>query len=124
MTGNKTDYTRDNFLWNMIGSVLYALATILLVRLTRQAAGTGAGADFNIALKTGQILLTVGYFEIRPFQVTDVKGEYQFQDYFSLRILTCALMAVSGFLFPWLTGEEGTRFLLFFLLCQVVIMNP
>lgn len=123
MTGNKTDYTRDNFLWNMIGSVLYALATILLVRLTRQAAGTGAGADFNIALKTGQILLTVGYFEIRPFQVTDVKGEYQFQDYFSLRILTCALMAVSGFLFPWLTGEEGTRFLLFFLLCLYKLMD-
>lgn len=117
MSGSKTDHARDNFLWNMTGSALYALATILLVRLTRGAAGTGAGADFNIAFKTGQILLTVGYFEIRPFQVTDVKGEYGFQDYLSFRILTCAAMAAGGFLFPWLTGESGERFFLFVLLC-------
>ncbi len=123
MLGSKTDHTRDNFLWNMIGSVLYAAATILLVRLTKGAAGTGAGADFNIAFKTGQILLTVGYFEIRPFQVTDVKNEYSFRDYFSLRILTCAVMAVSGFLFPWLKGESGLRFALFALLCLYKMMD-
>ncbi len=121
--GSKTDHTRDNFLWNMIGSVLYAAATILLVRLTKAAAGTGIGADFNIAFKTGQILLTVGYFEIRPFQVTDVSNEYSFRDYFSLRILTCGLMAVSGFLFPWLTGESGLRFALFALLCLYKLMD-
>lgn len=121
--GRKNDHTRDNFLWNMIGSVLYAAATILLVRLTKGAAGTGVGADFNIAFKTGQILLTVGYFEIRPFQVTDVKNEYSFQDYFSFRIITCAVMAVSGFLFPWLKGESGQRFALFFLLCLYKLMD-
>ena len=43
--GADRNHARDNFLWNMIGSVLYAAATILLVRLTRGAAGTGAGAD-------------------------------------------------------------------------------
>ena len=121
--GSKTDHTRDNFLWNMIGSVLYAAATILLVRLTKGAAGTGTGADFNIAFKTGQILLTVGYFEIRPFQVTDVKNEYSFRDYFSLRILTCAVMMISGFLFPWIKGESGLRFALFALLCLYKMMD-
>ena len=121
--GSKTDHTRDNFLWNMIGSVLYAVATILLVRFTKGVAGTGVGADFNIAFKTGQILLTVGYFEIRPFQVTDVSNEYSFRDYFSLRILTCGLMAVGGFLFPWLTGETGLRFALFALLCLYKMMD-
>lgn len=121
--GHKADHTRDNFIWNMIGSVLYAAATILLVRLTRGAAGTGTGADFNIAFKTGQILLTVGYFEIRPFQVTDVTGEYSFGDYFSFRILTCGVMLLAGFLFPLATGEEGQRFALFFLLCLYKLMD-
>ena len=121
--GADRDHAKDNFLWNMIGSVLYAAATILLVRLTRGAAGTGAGADFNIAFKTGQILLTVGYFEIRPFQVTDVKNEYSFQDYLSLRVITCALMAVLGFLYPAVSGEEGERFALFALLCLYKLMD-
>ena len=110
--GTKTDHTRDNFLWNMIGSALYALATIVLVRITRGTAGTGVGADFNIALKTGQILLTIGYFEIRPFQVTDVAGEYSFQEYYSFRFLTCGAMAVSG-----------VRFALFALLCLYKLMD-
>ena len=121
--GTKTDHTRDNFLWNMIGSALYALATIVLVRITRGPAGTGVGADFNIALKTGQILLTIGYFEIRPFQVTDVAGEYSFQEYYSFRFLTCGAMAVSGVLFPWLKGESGVRFALFALLCLYKLMD-
>lgn len=121
--GGKADHTRDNFIWNMIGSVLYAAATIVLVRLTKGAAGTGTGADFNIAFKTGQILLTIGYFEIRPFQVTDVTGEYTFCDYFSFRILTCAVMLLSGFLFPVLKGERGERFVLFFLLCLYKMMD-
>jgi O-antigen/teichoic acid export membrane protein len=121
--GNKTDHTRDNFIWNVIGSVLYAAATILLVRFTKGAAGTGTGADFNIAFKTGQILLTIGYFEIRPFQVTDVTGEYTFCDYFSFRILTCALMLLAGFLFPLVKGEQGERFALFFLLCLYKLMD-
>lgn len=121
--GSKADHTRDNFIWNMIGSVLYAAATILLVRLTKGAAGTGAGADFNIAFKTGQILLTIGYFEIRPFQVTDVTGEYSFCDYFSFRILTCGLMLLAGFLFPLAKGESGQRFALFFLLCLYKLMD-
>ena len=107
----------------MIGSVLSAAATSLLVRFTKGVAGTGVGADFNIAFKTGQILLTLGYFEIRPFQVTDVSNEYSFRDYFSLRIVTCALMAVGGFLFPWLTGEKGLRFALFALLCLYKMMD-
>ena len=121
--GADRDHARDNFLWNMIGSVLYAAATILLVRLTRGAAGTGAGADFNIAFKTGQILLTVGYFEIRPFQVTDVNNEYSFQDYLSLRVITCAVMAALGFLYPAVSGEEGERFALFALLCLYKLMD-
>ncbi len=121
--GADRDHARDNFLWNMVGSVVYAASTILLDRLTRGAAGTGAGADFNIAFKTGQILLTVGYFEIRPFQVTDVNNEYSFQDYLSLRVITCAVMAALGFLYPAVSGEEGERFALFALLCLYKLMD-
>ncbi len=121
--GTRTDHTRANYVWNMIGSGLYAAATIVLVRLTMTAAGTGAGADFNIAFKTGQILLTVGYFEIRPFQVTDARGEYSWHDYFSFRLITCAAMGVCGLGYPLITKETGQRLLLFVLLCLYKLMD-
>lgn len=90
--------SKRNFIWNMIGSGIYAMATVLFVLIAKRVVGEEAGARFYMAFTTGQMLLTIGYFEIRPFQVTDVKGEYKPQEYFGFRVLTCALMMVVGLL--------------------------
>ncbi len=106
-----------NVVWNMIGSLVYSIATIVLATLVKRIAGIDAGDDFTIAFKVGQTLLTVGYFEVRLFQVTDEREEYKFQDYFSFRLITCALMLVLCFAYLLVTGRSGEMFLLFLSLC-------
>lgn len=80
----------------MLGSGIYSLATVIFVMLAKRIVGEEAGAKFYMAFTTGQMLLTIGYFEIRPFQVTDVRGQYKPKEYFGFRVLSCAAMLVCG----------------------------
>lgn len=80
----------------MLGSGIYAAATILFVMIAKRCAGEEAGAQFYMAFTTGQMLLTLGYFEMRPFQSTDVSYEYTAGEYFGFRGITCGLMVLGS----------------------------
>ena len=80
----------------MLGSGIYSLATVIFVLLAKRLVGEKAGAEFYMAFTTGQMLLTIGYFEIRPFQVTDVAHQYEPGVYFGFRFISSALMLLCG----------------------------
>ena len=83
---------KKQFIWNMLGSGIYSLATVIFVMLAKRLVGEEAGAKFYMAFTTGQMLLTIGYFEIRPFHVTDVKQQYKAKEYFGFRVISSAAM--------------------------------
>lgn len=114
---------KRNVIWNMIGTLVYSIATILLVTVVKRIVGIEAGDDFTIAFKLGQTLLTVGYFEVRLFQVTDEREEYQFQDYFSFRLITCFLMVLCCLIYLLVTGRSGSMYLLILFLCLFKMMD-
>lgn len=89
---------KKQFIWNMLGSGIYSLATVIFVMLAKRLVGEEAGAKFYMAFTTGQMLLTIGYFEIRPFQVTDVRQQYKAKEYFGFRVLSSAAMLVCAVL--------------------------
>ena len=88
---------RQNMIWNMIGSFCYAFASMVLSFLVMRLAGEEQGGIFSFGYSTlGQQLFIVAYFGIRPFQITDGKGEYSFGDYLRHRKLTCLLALAGG----------------------------
>lgn len=108
---------KNNVIWNMIGTLVYSIATILLATVVKRVVSIDAGDDFTIAFKTGQTLLTIGYFEVRLFQVTDEREEYQFRDYFSFRLITCLLMMLCCLIYLLMTGRGGSIYFLILFLC-------
>ena len=63
---------QKNIIWNMIGSFLYAFASMVLSIAVVQLAGEDAGGVFTCAFTTfGQHMFMASYFGIRPFQITD-----------------------------------------------------
>ena len=98
---------KKKFIWNMLGSGIYSLATVIFVMLAKRIVGEEAGAKFYMAFTTGQMLLTIGYFEIRPFQVTDVRGQYRPSEYFGFRVLSCAAMLVCGLIVGVVYAANG-----------------
>ncbi len=111
----------------MLGSGIYSLATVIFVMLAKRIVGEEAGAKFYMAFTTGQMLLTIGYFEIRPFQVTDVRGQYKPKEYFGFRALTSLAMLLCGIVvgFVYVTNgkADGAGFGLIMTMCVLKMLD-
>ena len=87
---------RSAYFWNMLGSLVYAVTSMLLGVAVTKLAGAYAGGIFFFGFSTlGQQLYIVSYFGMRPIQVTDVSNEYSFGDYLRLRVITSALAVMA-----------------------------
>ena len=94
-------------LWNIAGSFVYAFASMVLSFLVIRVVGDDQGGIFSFGFSTlGQQMFIVAYFGIRPFQITDNKGEYSFGEYLECRNATCILALVMGAVY--LTYRHGT----------------
>lgn len=101
---------RAKFFWNMAGSMCNALSSMVLLTFVTRAAGSANGGIFSLAFSTAQLLSTVGCFETRVIQATDVQEKYKFPTYLAFRLFTCFLMmagAVGYVLFAGFGGEKA-----------------
>lgn len=96
---------KRNVSWNMVGAVVYSVITIILATIVRRTDAAAANA-FTFDFKLAQLLLTVGYFEVRVFQVTDSKNKYSFADYLGFRICTCIFMVLCGLVYFMFSGKS------------------
>lgn len=98
LLGNGRWATRKNIIWNMIASTLASAQSALMLVIVNRTVGLTEAGIFTLAYSIAQMMMTIGYFDMRSYQVTDVKNEMPFRHYFASRIITCILMmAVSGF---------------------------
>ncbi|MGI5868926.1 MAG: lipopolysaccharide biosynthesis protein [Kiritimatiellia bacterium] len=98
---------RRTYFWTALsGGGVSASSFILLVLIVRLLGGQGPywGGVFSIALAVSQQLITIGLFQMRPFQVSDVDEAYSFSDYLLSRVLTVGLMGVAGAVWIVATG--------------------
>lgn len=104
--------SRDLF-WNTAGSLIYALMSMVLAFFVMRTQGAEDGGIFGFGFSTfGQQMFIVAYFGIRPFQITDVKGEYTFGEYKRFRFLTSglAVFAAAVWLGTLLISGEYTAY--------------
>ena len=70
-----TDIGRQNVVWNIAGSFVYALASMVLSFLVIRVVGDGQGGIFSFGFSTlGQQMFIVAYFGIRPLPGTTAMG--------------------------------------------------
>ena len=117
----KPSFMKNDVLWNGIGSMTYALASMVLAFFVLRLGGEEQGGVFGFGYSTlGQQFFIIAYFGLRPFQITDMKGEFSFREYRQYRYITggLALFFALGFLFfqfalGFYSGEKSS--ILFFL---------
>lgn len=123
LIGRGENLEKQNMLWNMIGSFLYAFASMALTMAVVQLVGDEQGGIFTFAFTTfGQQMFMVAYFGIRPYQITDVENRYTFGDYLRLRILTSsAALAIGAAFVLWNGYQPQKAWVVFLMVCYKVI---
>jgi len=98
---------RSAVLWNAFSAMMNSFqTTILLIVLTRAGTDTDSGI-FVMAYAVGNLMLQVGKYGVRQFQVTDTAEAYTFRDYVAARCLTVGLMLLASFGYAGYTLFSG-----------------
>lgn len=115
---------KRNFIWNVIGSFLYAFASMVLSIAVVQIAGEDAGGIFTFAFTTfGQHMFMVAYFGMRPFQITDTGNRYSFGEYLGLRHITCASALAIGLGYVMINGYTFEKAAVVFLMVAYKVID-
>lgn len=94
--GVRTADVRKTMLWLTLGTVVYLGAQWLLTVVVFQLAGPAANGDYTLALSASSVAYAVVLFGMRPFQISDTRGEYADAVYLASRAAT-SLLAVAAF---------------------------
>ena len=108
---------RSAFVWNMIGSSMYAASSLLLTYLTIRMVGADEGGMFAFALTIAQLLANIVYYETRNYQVTDTKKQYIFGDYHSVKIINSIGMLLTASVLVVARRYSFTKAILVILVC-------
>ncbi|HEY0221715.1 MAG TPA: hypothetical protein VGC17_02830 [Lactovum miscens] len=88
-----------DFLWNTIGTFVYAIVLIVLTIAVSRINGQTSSGNFTFSFNIAQIFWLFATFGIRNFQVTDIKNEYNYRDYFQSRIFSCTISLTFAIIF-------------------------
>ena len=96
--------TKKTLIWTTISGFLYACIALILPMVTTrligadagEVAGKAAGGAVADTINISQVLITIGLFSVRTFQVSDDKGTFSFSRTFSFRLWTVLVMAVAS----------------------------
>lgn len=123
IVGTNKNIEKKAFIWNIIASTLNAgMSAILLIAVTRTVGVAEAGI-FSLAFSIAQLMLTIGYFDMRAYQVTDVKQEVQFRHYLASRVITCAIMMVVSIGYIWIKEYDRYKSTIILLLCILKMLD-
>ena len=99
----------DGFIFNSLGGLLNAFQSVFVLMVLSRVMPTLDGAGvFIFAYSVANLMLNIGKYGMRNFQVTDVKEKYAYSTYFKSRVLTTAVMVVASAVYVAVrNGIEG-----------------
>jgi len=103
----------STYFWTVLSGTTYSASTFFMFWLLSRLCGPYEAGVFTLVMAAGQQLLTIGYFNVRTYQVSDVAERFSFSQYFSFRMVTCAVMAAAGIAWMVLGGYRGEKLVCF-----------
>lgn len=97
---NDKNITRDTFFWNAFSAVMNSFQTMLLLLMITRMGNVNDASIFVMAYAVGNLMINIGRYGVRQYQVTDVREKYCFKSYVNARIVSMILMlmATMGYL--------------------------
>lgn len=83
-----------NFIWNTFAGLVNAAEAVILLMVVGRTNGLEDAGILTIAFAIGNLMMTIGRYGVRNYQVTDVEEKLSFGSYFTHRICTVFLMGI------------------------------
>lgn len=89
---NSKNIEKSAYLWNTTAAMLNAFQTVFILMLISRIDPIIDAGVFTISFAIGNLMLTIGKYGIRQYQVSDIKEKYSFKEYLIVRIITTIVM--------------------------------
>ena len=120
---NKKVSLKENTLWYTMGTLCSSATSFLLMIYVTRILGVDEAGVFSISYSVGQLMLSIGWFGTRQFQVSDVNEEFKFSDYLSLKLLTSIVMIVGCIIYSFFLHFNTYKLIVTFLYCLFLICD-
>lgn len=114
---------KSSYIWNTIAGLAVALQSAVMLIVMSRTNGLEDSGIFSIAFAVSSLMLFIGEFGVKKYQVSDVKEKYKFADYYTVRIITCAAMIIVSFLYVGYSLIFGNYSLYKFIILMIVCMT-
>lgn len=104
--------TRD-FVWNSIGNASWAFVFPVITMISTWLVGVETAGIISMAFVVGILLMFVGNFGVRTYQISDINSEHSFKDYQANRWVTCLIMLAIGWIYCTIRGYDSLMFNIF-----------
>ncbi len=105
---NTKSIHRSAVIWNALSAMMNSFQTMVLLMVITRLGTTEDSASFVMAYAIGNLMLNVGKFGMRQFQVTDTNEVYQFGVYRRSRTVSTVLMLVLSMVYVGWNLLQGT----------------
>jgi O-antigen/teichoic acid export membrane protein len=85
---------KSSYIWNMAGGLLLAIQSVIMLVILAHTAGLADAGIFTIAYASAILMLAVGKYGVRNFQVSDTIPRFSFAEYRNSRVATSSAMMV------------------------------
>lgn len=99
LLGNPENAFRESYIWNMIASAINAAEAVLVLMVASRTVGVEMTGVLTISFTVANLMMCIGKYGVRNFQVTDAKNEFTFTEYYSTRWVTLCFMVLASFLY-------------------------
>lgn len=103
---NDKNITRNTFFWNAFSAVMNSFQTMLLLLIITRKNNVNDAGIFVMAYAVGNLMINIGKYGVRQYQVTDVKEKYSLRNYVNARYVSMLFMLLAS------TGYLGVNILI------------
>lgn len=91
---------KRDYIWNTAAGLINAAEAVVMSMIVTRMTGLTDAGMLTLAFAVGNLMLPIGKFGVRNYQVTDVENRFSSSTYFTTRMITVFLMilVVCGYL--------------------------
>lgn len=105
---NSRSKEKSAYIWNSASAMLNSFQAVIILMVISRIDNIIDAGNFVIAYAIANLLIMVGRYGIRQYQVSDINEQFVFSEYLVLRIITTIIMMISAIVYIGILYYNGS----------------